>query len=167
MTKLSRALFVAGALAAAAFTSNALAGEFQVTSKDQLTTFAIGEPNTAYAQYFIGNSYLNPYKTDNVSVSNVTFEPACRNNWHTHHKAPQILVVVAGEGIYQEWGKDPVLLKPGMVVNIPAEVKHWHGATQDSWMQHLSVAPIVEGSSNEWLEPVDDAAFAEANKKAK
>ena len=100
MTKLSRALLVVGALAAAAFTSSAMAGEFQVTSKDQLTTFAIGESNTAYAQYFIGNSYLNPYKTDNVSVSNVTFEPACRNNWHTHHKAPQILVVVAGEGIY-------------------------------------------------------------------
>ena len=143
MTKLSRALLVVGALAAAAFTSSAMAGEFQVTSKDQLTTFAIGEPNTAYAQYFIGNSYLNPYKTDNVSVSNVTFEPACRNNWHTHHKAPQILVVVAGE------------------------VKHWHGATQDSWMQHLSVTPIIEGSSNEWLEPVDDKAFAEANQKAK
>ena len=159
MTNLSRALLVVGALAAAAFTSSAMAGEFQVTSKDQLTT--------AYAQYFIGNSYLNPYKTDNVSVSNVTFEPACRNNWHTHHKAPQILVVVAGEGIYQEWGKDPILLKPGMVVNIPAEVKHWHGATQDSWMQHLSVTPIIEGSSNEWLEPVDDKAFAEANQKAK
>ena len=139
----------------------------KVTSREELTTFAVGEPNTAYAQYFIGQSFLNPYKTDNCGVANVTFEPSCRNNWHIHHKAPQILVVVAGEGIYQEWGKDPILLKPGMVVNIPAEVKHWHGATKDSWMQHLSVAPIVEGSSNEWLEPVDDATFAEANKKAK
>ena len=104
----------------------------KVTSREELTTFAVGEPNTAYAQYFIGQSFLNPYKTDNCGVANVTFEPSCRNNWHIHHKAPQILVVVAGEGIYQEWGKEPILLKPGMVVNIPAEVKHWHGATVSS-----------------------------------
>ena len=140
----------------------------KVSSKEELTTFAIGNPNDAYAQYFIGQSYLNPYQTDkSCGVSNVTFEPSCRNNWHIHHKAPQILVVVAGEGIYQEWGKDPVLLKPGMVVNIPPEVKHWHGATADSWMQHLSIAPAIEGASNEWLEQVDDAAFAQANTDAK
>ena len=140
----------------------------KVSSKEELTTFAIGNPNEAYAQYFIGQSYLNPYQTDqSCGVSNVTFEPGCRNNWHIHHKSPQILVVVAGEGIYQEWGKDPVLLQPGMVVNIAPEVKHWHGATADSWMQHLSISPRIEGASNEWLEQVDDAAFAQANTDAK
>lgn len=163
--KLFAACFIAGSVSSVLWAGASVAGENQVTSRDQLTTFAVGEPNTAYAKYFIGDSFLNPYKTDNCGVANVTFEPGCRNNWHIHHNAPQILVVVAGEGIYQEWGKDPVLLKPSMVVNIPAEVKHWHGATANSWMQHLSVAPRVEGSSNEWLEAVDDAAFAKANEQ--
>ena len=135
----------------------------KITSVDELKTWAVGQPNTAFAQYFIGNSYLIPYEADNCGVANVTFEPSCRNNWHIHHKGPQILVVVAGEGIYQEWGQKPILLKPGMVVNIKAEVKHWHGATKDSYMQHLSVAPQVAGASNEWCEPVDDAAFEQAN----
>jgi len=124
--------------------------------------FPIGQPNTAFAQYFIGNSYLAPVSTSQVGIFNVTFEPGCRNNWHIHHAKQgggQILVCVAGRGYYQEEGKDAVEMKPGDVVNIPAGVKHWHGAAPDSWFSHLAVeVPGVEGS-NEWLEPVGDDVY--------
>ena len=116
-----------------------------------------GEPNTGYAQYFIGNSYLAPMEGGLV---NVTFEPRCRNNWHIHHKQVQVLICVAGRGWYQEWGKEPVELKPGVVIEIPEGVKHWHGAANDSWMQHLTYhKDIQEGASNEWLEPVTDDIY--------
>ena len=124
--------------------------------------FGLGEENTAFAKYFIGKSYLKPL-TDpnktNLFIANVTFEPRCRNNWHIHHAKSgggQILICVAGEGWYQEEGKDAVSLKPGMVITIPANVKHWHGAKKDSWFSHLAIeVPGVE-TSNEWCEPVDD-----------
>lgn len=121
--------------------------------------FPVGDPNTAYAKYFIGNSYLAPLSEQPLPMSNVTFEPRCRNNWHIHHRGGQILICVGGTGWYQEWGKAPQLLHPGDVVNIPAEVKHWHGATVDSWFQHIAIAVPAEGASNEWLEPVDDATY--------
>ena len=100
-----------------------------------------GEPNTAYAQYFIGNSYLAPYDGGMV---NVTFEPGCRNNWHIHHKQVQVLVCVYGRGWYQEWGKPAVKLEPGVIIEIPEGVKHWHGAAKDSWMQHLTYHKDVQ-----------------------
>ena len=116
-----------------------------------------GEPNTAYAQYFIGNSYLADV---GGGIHNVTFEPGCRNNWHIHHKQVQVLVCVSGRGWYQEWGKEAVELKPGVVIAIPEGVKHWHGATADSWMQHLTYhKDVQEGASNEWLEPVEDEHY--------
>ncbi len=124
--------------------------------------FPIGAPNDAFAQYFIGQSYLAPISTQQVGVYNVTFEPGCRNNWHIHHAKSgggQILLCVAGCGFYQEWGKDAVKLYPGDCINIPAGVKHWHGAAPDSWFSHLAIeVPGVE-CSNEWCEPVDDAAY--------
>ena len=96
--------------------------------------FQLGQENTAYAKYFIGKSYLNMLANNQgVGVANVTFEPGCRNNWHIHHKGAQILLVTDGEGWYQEWGKPAQRLKAGDVVNIPSEVKHWHGATHHSW----------------------------------
>ena len=120
-----------------------------------------GEPNTAYAQFFIGNSYLAPM---DGGMANVTFEPGCRNNWHVHHKQVQVLVCVSGRGWYQEWGKDAVELKPGVVIAIPEGVKHWHGAAADSWMQHLTYhKDVQEGASNEWLEPVDDETYGKLN----
>ncbi len=122
--------------------------------------FPIGEENTAYAQYFIGKSYLYPLTHGSVSAANVTFEPGCRNNWHIHHKGGQILLVTAGKGWYQEWGKPAQELKPGDVVEIPPEVKHWHGAAVDSWFAHIAIAVPAEGASNEWLEEVDDAQYA-------
>lgn len=124
--------------------------------------FPIGDSNDAYAQYFIGQSYLAPISTNQVGIFNVTFEPKCRNNWHIHHAAKgggQILVCVAGRGYYQEWGKHAVEMKPGDCVNIPAEVKHWHGAAPDSWFSHLVVEVPGENASNEWCEPVSDVEY--------
>ena len=117
-----------------------------------------GEPNTAFAQYFIGNSYLSVL--DKTGLCNVTFEPGCRNNWHVHHGAIQVLICVSGRGWYQEWGKEPVELKPGVTIAVPEGVKHWHGAARDNWMQHLTYhANVQPGNSNEWLEPVGDEDY--------
>ena len=121
--------------------------------------FPKGEPNTAYAKYFIGNSYLAPLLSEGLPMSNVTFEPRCRNNWHIHHGGGQILICVGGEGWYAEWGKAPRRLRPGDVVNIPAEVKHWHGATASSWFQHIALAVPADSASSEWLEPVEDEEY--------
>ena len=118
--------------------------------------FPIGEKNTAFADYFIGQSYLNMLTTAGVSIGNVTFEPGCRNNWHIHHKGGQILLVTGGQGWYQAWGQPARRLRPGDVVEIPPEVKHWHGAAKDSWFAHLAVEIPAEGASNQWLEPVAD-----------
>lgn len=121
--------------------------------------FPIGAPNDAYAQYFSGQSYLAPISSSQVSIANVTFEPGCRNNWHIHHAdqgGGQILIGVAGRGFYQEWGKEPVEILPGDVINIPTGVKHWHGAVPDSWFSHLAVEVPGVNTSNEWLEPVKD-----------
>jgi len=121
--------------------------------------FPIGEPNTAYSKYFIGESYLAPLLKEGLPMTNVTFEPRCRNNWHIHHKSTQILICVGGEGWYQEWDKPAQKLYPGNIVSIPGEVKHWHGATSDSWFQHIAIAVSDEGGSNEWLEPVTDEEY--------
>lgn len=159
----------------------AVKGQSQVVSP---SSFPLGEPNNAYAKYFIGQSYLAVL--DTVSgLCNVTFEPCCRNNWHIHHNAVQVLVCVNGRGWYQEWGKGAVELKPGMVVTVPAGTKHWHGAAADSWMQHLayftaqqpgfrnelmeqreqsdarinSAESRQKSSETQWLEPVDDEQY--------
>ena len=124
--------------------------------------FPIGEPNTAYAQYFIGNSYLAPISREQVNISNVTFEPRCRNNWHIHRATDgggQMLIGVAGRGWYQEEGKLAVKILPGTIIHIPANVKHWHGAASDSWFAHLAFEIPGKDASNEWLEPVSDKEY--------
>lgn len=126
--------------------------------------FPVGEPNTAYAKYFSGNSWLAPLSTGPIPFSNVTFEPGCRNNWHIHHASKgggQMLVGVAGHGWYQEEGKPAVEILPGTVINIPANVKHWHGAAADSWFAHLAFGVPGEDCSTEWLEPVSDEEYEE------
>jgi AhpD family alkylhydroperoxidase len=121
------------------------------------TEWQQGKPNDAYAQFFVGQSYLQPYYG---GVANVTFEPRCRNNWHIHHGAVQVLICVSGKGWYQEWGKQAVPLTPGTVIAIPEGVKHWHGAAADSWMQHLAIHTQEQpGATNEWLEPVSDEQY--------
>ena len=126
--------------------------------------FPRGGENTAFARYFVGKSYLNMLSTEQVSIGNVTFEPGCRNNWHIHRAARgggQILLVTAGRGWYQEWGTPARALRAGDVVNIPANVKHWHGAARDSWFAHLAVEVPGEETANEWLEPVSDADYSQ------
>lgn len=124
-----------------------------------ISVFPMGEKNEAFAQYFVGQSYLNMLSTERVTIGNATFEPGCRNNWHIHHKGGQILLCTAGRGYYQEWGKEAQELHPGDVVNIPPEVKHWHGAAKDSWFAHLAVEVPAEGASNEWLEVVNEEDY--------
>ena len=126
---------------------------------ENISVFPLGEKNEAFAQYFVGQSYLNMLSTERVTIGNVTFEPGCRNNWHIHHKGGQILLCTAGRGYYQEWGKEAQELHPGDVVNIPPEVKHWHGAAKDSWFAHLAVEVPAEGASNEWLEVVNEEDY--------
>ncbi len=125
--------------------------------------FPRGEENAAFANYFAGQSYLNMLSLEQVVIGNVTFEPGCRNHWHIHHAVSgggQILLVTGGRGYYQEWGKEARELHPGDVVNIPAGVKHWHGAAKDSWFSHLAVEVPGEETKTEWCEPVSDDAYS-------
>ena len=121
--------------------------------------FGRGEPNVAFANYFTGKSYLKTLNPKNIGIYNVTFEPKCRNNWHIHHKGGQILLCTDGEGWYQEEGKQAIKLTPGSVVYIPAEVKHWHGASKDAWFTHLAIEIPADYATNEWCEPVDDETY--------
>lgn len=131
---------------------------------DEINVFGKGKSNVDYAQYFTGESFLNPLTDPSCGVflANVTFEPGCRNHWHIHHAdkgGGQILVCTAGYGWYQEEGKDVVELKPGVVITIPANVKHWHGAKKDSWFSHISIEVPGDNTSNAWLEEVDDETY--------
>ena len=139
----------------------------KTTNKEEFekqNVFGMGNANTAYAQYFSGESFLNPLTKPETGVflANVTFEPGCRNNWHIHHATKgggQLLVCTAGEGWYQEEEKEAVSLVPGTVITIPAEVKHWHGAKKDSWFSHIAVEVPGENCSNEWCVPVSDEEY--------
>ena len=126
--------------------------------------YPIGQPNTGYAKYFTGRSFLFPMQGKGVNVANVTFEPGCINFWHKHHGSCQVLAGVSGKGYYQIWGEEPKELLPGESVTIPENVKHWHGAAADSWFAHLAFEIPGEGSSNEWLEPVNDEAYNKIQK---
>lgn len=132
-----------------------------LTIKPNTEIFGMGEPNTTYAKYFIGNSYLKLLTSEPIHTANVTFEPKCRNNWHIHHNGGQILLVTGGRGYYQEEGKPAQELKKGDVVNIPAEIKHWHGAAKDSWFSHIAIEVPAENGSTEWLEEVEDEEYDE------
>lgn len=147
----------------------ALKGAAMNPTPDFTPAFPVGDPNSAYAQYFIGNSYLARLTQNaaqlGVPIANVTFEPGCRNNWH-RHTGGQILVCVGGTGLYQERGKPARLLRPGDVVEIPPDTDHWHGATATRWFSHLSVECHPDTNKNTWLEPVDDATYAAAQPTA-
>ena len=135
-----------------------------MTDQDFEQIFPTGAPNDAFAQYFTGQSFLAPLVTEgSVAVSNVTFEPGCRNNWHIHHATggggDQILICTAGSGWYQAEGEEPVSLEPGSVVRVPEGTKHWHGAKAGSWFSHLAFLTPGADASNEWLEPVTDEAY--------
>ena len=117
--------------------------------------FPIGEKNDAFAEYFVGQSYLNMLSTSGVVIGNVTFEPGCRNNWHIHHNGYQILLVTGGEGWYQEAGQPAQRLHPGDVVITHDGIKHWHGATKDSWFSHIAIT----AGTPEWLSPVSNDEY--------
>lgn len=136
-------------------------GDMRAYAKSML--FPIGQPNVAFSQYFSGRSYLAPISESQVGIFNVTFEPGCRNNWHIHHAESgggQILICIAGNGYYQEWGKAAVKMKPGDCVNIPVGVKHWHGAAQDEWFSHLAIEVPGIDCSNEWCEAVSEKEYS-------
>lgn len=132
---------------------------------EENNVFGLGKSNEAYAQYFVGESFLNPLtdpQKTSVFLANVTFEPGCRNNWHIHHATSgggQILICTAGEGWYQEENKAPVSLRAGTVVTILAGVKHWHGAKKDSWFAHIAVEVPGQDTYNEWCEPVSEEEY--------
>lgn len=139
-----------------------LAADDEKSKNESSMMFPIGETNDKFAKYFIGQSYLAPVSTNQVGIFNVTFEPKCRNNWHIHHAksgSGQILICVAGRGYYQEWGKKAIEMNPGDCINIPAGVKHWHGAASDSWFSHLAVEVPGEECSTEWLGTVSDEEY--------
>lgn len=126
--------------------------------------FGLGKPNIDYQKYFIGNSFLNPLTKPDESLilANVTFEPCCRNNWHVHNATSgggQILICTAGYGWYQEEGKDAIELKPGMVIVISPNTKHWHGAKKNSWFSHISIEVPGKDTKTSWLEPVSDEEY--------
>lgn len=136
------------------------------TNIPKISEFPTGEENTAYDQYFTGKTWIAPLTKDtslNVPLANVTFEPGCRNNWHSH-TGGQLLIVVGGEGLYQERGKPARHLKAGDIVEIAPNVEHWHGATANSWFSHLYTNGNPASNENNWLKPVTDEDYAEANK---
>lgn len=131
--------------------------------------FGLGKFNDQYAPYFIGRSYLNPVTSGPIKISNVTFEPGCRNPWHIHHAdqgGGQILICTDGRGWYQEWGKPARVLNQGEVVEIPAGVKHWHGAAADSWFAHLAFEVPGVNTNTEWCEPVSSSQYAKLKEDA-
>ncbi len=138
------------------------------TGAEDVSPFPAGAPNVRYQQYFKGQSYLAPLtkhaKETGVPISNVTFEPGCRNNWHSH-TGGQILVCVGGEGWYQARGEKAVKLLPGSVVEIPGNVEHWHGAGPKTWFAHLAIECHPETNKTTWLEAVSDADYAKATKE--
>jgi len=131
--------------------------EEKSASSDSL--FGLGEPNVMYSRYFIGNSYLKSLNLNGVNIFNVTFEPGCRNNWHIHHAGGQVLLCTDGEGWFQEWGDPARKLLPGDVMYIKPEVRHWHGASRDSWFTHIAIEVPAQGGNTEWLDPVDDSQY--------
>lgn len=131
-----------------------------------ISNFPTGVENTAYAEYFTGKSWLAPLTSNkdlNVPIANVTFEPGCRNNWHKH-TGGQLLIVVGGEGLYQERGKAARRIKTGDIVEIAPNVEHWHGATTDQWFSHLAIGCNPKTNENIWQEVVSEDDYRAANK---
>ena len=159
----TRCIITVTALIASGMINTSLVHHFEnAKAHAKKMIFPIGEPNDKFAQYFTGKSFLAPVSTSQVGIFNVTFEPGCRNNWHIHHAKSgggQILICIAGRGYYQEEGKEAVEMKPGDCVNIPAEVKHWHGAAPDEWFSHLAIEVPGEKTSSEWCETVTDEIY--------
>lgn len=141
------------------FTLTGKANEMKQAPID--TIFAQGMENP-YGKFFTGQTYLtmlsNNDETFNAPIGNVTFEPGARTNWHKH-SGGQILLVLAGEGRYQERNGKIQILHKGDVVRIAPNVEHWHGAAPQNWFTHISVETNVPNNQATWLEPVSDADY--------
>ena len=159
----TRCIITVTALIASGIINTSLVHHFEnAKAHAKKMIFPIGEPNDKFAQYFTGKSFLAPVSTSQVGIFNVTFEPGCRNNWHIHHAKSgggQILICTAGRGYYQEEGKEAEEMNPRDCVNIPAEVKHWHGAALNEWFSHLAIEVPGEKTSSEWCETVTDEIY--------
>lgn len=155
--KISKILFIATIF----ITYSTILGATEMKKAPYDTIFEQGEPNP-YGKFFTGQTYLNMLSTKddtfNAPIGNVTFEPKARTNWH-RHSGGQILLVLAGTGRYQERGKEAQTIKKGDIVRIAPNVEHWHGATPDSWMTHISVETNVPNNTTTWLEPVTDKEY--------
>lgn len=139
----------------------------KMSAHEKSMIFPIGSFNGGFARYFTAKSYLYPVSAEQIGIYNVTFEPGCRNNWHIHTAKSgggQILICVGGRGYYQEWGKQAVEMLPGDTVNIPADIKHWHGAAEGEWFSHLALEVPGENTGVEWLEAVSDGEYTQAVK---
>ncbi|MBO9584899.1 MAG: cupin domain-containing protein [Flavobacterium sp.] len=128
--------------------------------------FPKGEPLSK--DWFTGNAFLKPLiardKNNEFSAGSVTFEPGARTNWHTHPKG-QVLLVIEGQGLYQEKGKPAQTIQKGDVVNIPENVEHWHGANAETKMVHVAITNFKEDTQVTWLQPVTDEEYKIANEK--
>ena len=163
---MKRILFAA--LTAAALFSGGILQSLNAQNMEipkKVSPFPVGDKlPEQFSKYFVGQAWLAPLTDDkrlNAPVSNVTFSPGCRNNWHSH-TGGQLLIAVGGRGYYQKKGRPARALLPGDIVEIAPDVVHWHGAAPDSWFSHLAVACNPATNENTWLEPVDDAHYAAA-----
>ena len=139
------------------------------SSIPKISDFPTGEENIGYAQYFSGKSWNAPLtfnKELNVPMNNITFEPGCRNNWHTH-TGGQILIAIGGTGYYQQRDKEAIRMEAGDIIEIEPNIEHWHGAAPDSWFSHIGIACNPQINQNNWLEPVTDEQYAAAVNGAK
>ena len=155
-------IFIIAAALLAAGTCNRINARNMEKPK-KISAFPVGDklPET-FSKYFVGQAYLARLTRNgalNCPISNVTFEPGCRNNWHSH-TGGQILVAVGGRGYYQAEGEPARELLPGDVVEIAPDAVHWHGAAPDSWFSHLAIEPNPQTNRNTWLGPVDDAHYS-------
>ncbi|MBK9730532.1 MAG: cupin domain-containing protein [Chitinophagaceae bacterium] len=129
-------------------------------SENENAIFPKGEH--APTAYFTGTTWLNILvpkdETGSYTIGNVVFEAGSRNNWHTH-PAGQILLIIEGNGYYQERGKPARSLVKGDVVVIPSNVEHWHGATNKSSLTHLAITNNSKDGGVKWLAPVTDEEY--------
>ena len=167
---MKRILFAA--LAAAALFSGGTLQSLNAQNMEipkKVSPFPVGDKlPEQFSKYFVGQAWLAPLTDDkrlNAPVSNVTFSPGCRNNWHSH-TGGQLLIAVGGRGYYQEKGRPARALLPGDIVEIAPDAVHWHGAAPDSWFSHLAVECNPATNVNRWLDPVDDAQYAAATASA-
>jgi quercetin dioxygenase-like cupin family protein len=165
MKKIIRILFF-GIIptATACHSNNNQKEKLAMPAKEQTSIFPKGDALSA--DYFTGPAFLHPLRAKNknneFALGSVTFEPGARTIWHTHPKG-QVLIVIEGEGFFQEKGKPAQPLKKGDVVSIPENTEHWHGASAGSKLVHIAITNYKDDQTVVWLKPVSDEDYNMAN----